>query len=271
MRWRLLLALAVVVTAGCGSLVGADERPDAATDTLTPAPIPEVTPTPERWGVAPGLTGNSVADLDALVAAHRAATANRSYVWRERRGSTTGPNGSVPLFNRTVAQIESQSVYHVRAGDERVRLRSGTTTVADYSEYADGTDRFVRYRHVGRRDYERERRHPIDPNGHPHIGLSAAGAIERYLDVESAAVAAVTVDDRRHYEVVAHNWSRADDDRVSGYAVTAVVSPAGFVRSLDVSYTVHAAGQSRRVRYAFAYERVGETTVDPPEWYAEEN
>ncbi|MFC7141623.1 hypothetical protein ACFQMA_17515 [Halosimplex aquaticum] len=270
MRWRLLVALAVVVTAGCGSLFGGDERADPATDTLTPAPVPEVTPTPEQWPVAPGVTANAVADADALVAAHRAATANRSYVWRERRGTTTHPNESVPLFDRTVARVESQTVYHVWTGQERVRLRTGLTSVADYSEYADGTERIVRYRYVGRSDFERQRRHPVDATAHRHIGLSAASAIERYLDVESATVAAVSVDGRRHYEVVGRNWSRPDDDRVTDYTVVAVVSPEGFVRSLDASYTVRSVGEPRRVRYTFAYEKVGETTVDPPEWDAEE-
>ncbi|WP_123536420.1 hypothetical protein [Halosimplex salinum] len=267
MRWRLLVALAVVLTAGCGSLFGAGQQSFDATDTLTPAPVPEVTPTPERWGIAPGLTGDAVADIDALVAAHRAATTDRSYVWRERHGSTTRPNGSVPLFDRTVARVELQSVYRVWSGDERVRLRSGLTNVANYSEYADGTERIVRYRYVGRTDYEHYRVHPIDAVAHRHIGLGATDAIERYLAVGNATVAAVSVDDRRHYEVVGRDWDRPASDRVSDYTVVAVVSPEGFVRSLDVSYTVRSVGPPRRVRYSFAYERVGETTVDPPAWF----
>ncbi|WP_436925897.1 hypothetical protein [Halosimplex amylolyticum] len=270
MRWRLLVALAVVLTAGCGSLFG-QQSPGPATDTLTPAPVPEVTPTPERWGIAPGLSGNSVADVDALVTAHRAATAGRSYVWRERRGTTTRSNGTVPLFDRTVAKVESATVYRVWTGDERVRLRTGLTNVANYTEYADGTDRIVRYRYVGWRDFEHQRRHPIDATAHRHIGVSATQAIERYLAVESARVAAVGVDDRRHYEIVGRNWTRPVGDRVTNYTVTAVVSTDGFVRSLDVSYTVHSLGHPRRVRYAFAYERVGNTTVDPPVWDTEEN
>ncbi|WP_459194344.1 hypothetical protein [Halosimplex sp. J119] len=273
MQWRLLVALAVVVTtAGCGSLFGANGQSSGpATDTLTPAPVPEVTPTPERWPVAPGLTGSGIADVDALVAAHRAATTNRSYVWRERRGSTTRQNGSVPLFDRTVAHVESSSVYRVWSGEQTILLRSGTASVANYSEYADGTELFVHYRYVGRNDSELQRRHAIHANAHQRIGLRATDAIENYLDVESATVAAVSVDGRRQYEVVGRNRTTPAGDRRTNYTVVAVVSPEGFVRSLDATYTTRSAGEPRRVRYAFTYENVGETTVDPPAWYDGEN
>jgi hypothetical protein len=260
MRWRLLVAVAVVLTAGCGSLAGGS----SGTDTLTPVPVPETTPTPDQWPVAPGLTGDAVADRGALVAAHRAATADRSYVWRERRGSTAG-NGSVPLFDRAVATVESDSKYHVRVADDRVRLDTVLTNVAEYAEYADGAERVVRYRHVGQSASQYRRRSPVDASRNRQIGLRAGDAIDRYLAVERATVAAVSVDDRRHYEVVGRDWTRGDD-RVIDYVAVALVSPEGFVRSLDVSYTVRSVSQPRRVRYSFTYEGINETTVDPPDW-----
>lgn len=141
MRWRVLVALAVVLTAGCGSLFAAgDETDGSATDSLTPAPVPEVTPTPERCGIAPGLT-----------------------------------------------------------------------------------------------------------------------------------VSTVRLDGRPHYLVVGRNWPDFTGETVHNGTVTAVVSPEGFVRSLEAVYTVRSVGQPRRVRYGFTYEQVDNTTVEAPDWYDGEN
>ena len=268
MRWRVLVALAVVLTAGCGSLFAAsDDTGTAATDTLTPAPVPAETPTPERWDLAPGLTSTGVVDLEALVAAHRAATANRSYVWREFRGTSAHVNGSIPIQDRTVAEVESRSRYHLRSGDQRVRLRSGLTNVANYSEYADGTVRTIRFRFVGRTSYERRHTHPTDPNDHRLVGASATSAIRQYLALSNVTVSAVRLDDRPYYLVVGRNWPAFTGETVHNGTITAIVSPDGFVRSLEAVYTVRSVGQPRRVRYGFTYEQVDNTTVEPPDWY----
>jgi len=267
MRWRLLVVLAVVVIAGCSSLFATGEADDTATDTLTPAPVPEVTPTPEQWPVAPGVSGDGVDNVTALVAAHRAATANQSYVWRERRGVTTDQNGTVPVVDQTVARVESGSTYYFWTVDERIRLQSGLRTVANYSEYVDGTVQANRYKFAGGPTYERQQFDPASPSEHRHVGLSATSAIRQYLDVENATVSAVRIDGRRHYRIVAGDWPGFATESVSDGTITAVVSPDGFVRSLEAAYSIYSADESRHVRYAFTYERVGNTTVDPPDWY----
>ena len=268
MRWHLLLVLAVVVTAGCNSLFAAgDDASDAATETLTPAPVPEVTLTPERWEIAPGVSSDGVDNVTALVAAHRAATANQSYVWRERRGATTDLNRTVPVADQTVARVESGSTYYFWTVDERIRLQSGLRTVANYSEYVDGAVQENRYQFAGGPTYRRQQFDPAPPSEHRHIGLSATSAIRQYFDVENTTVSAVRIDGRRHYRIVAGDWPGFAAESVSNGTVTAVVSPDGFVRSLEAAYTIYSADQSRRVRYAFTYERVGNTTVDPPDWF----
>ena len=65
MRWRTLAVVALLVCAGCSSLVDGGEEP-ADPATMTPAPVPATTPTPERWPVTPGLSARGVVDVDAL-------------------------------------------------------------------------------------------------------------------------------------------------------------------------------------------------------------
>ncbi|MFB6173916.1 MAG: hypothetical protein ABEI39_04660 [Halobacteriales archaeon] len=267
MRWRSLFVVVAVLTAGCGSLVGADDPGrDRPTETLTPAPVPEVTPTPERWPVAPGVTGAGVADLDTLVAAHTGAAANTSYVWRERRGTTADPNATIPLFDRSVAEVASPSRYYVWTSEERVRLRSGLRHVANYSEFTGDGVRTIRYRLVGQSDYEYQRRHPVSASSNTFVGGAVSAALRRYLAVERATVSRTRVDGDTHYLVVGRNWTRFAGGEVTDYTVRALVSEDGFVRRLSATYTVQSVGQPRCVRYSFAYDRVGNTTVDPPGW-----
>ena len=87
-----MLICLLVVLAGCNGVFGGDSEP---TETLTPAAVPtdEPTPTPVPQ-LAPGVTGNGIKDVNALVAAHGSFLRNRSYT---RRSNATGlaQNGSV--------------------------------------------------------------------------------------------------------------------------------------------------------------------------------
>lgn len=266
MDGRVLLVAALALTAGCGSLVAGDETPTAG-ETVTPAPVPTVTETPERWGIAPGLAGGGVADVDALVRAHLAATANRSYVWREYRGFGSADAETVRTSTVTVARVESSSVYTLRTGRWQVRIEGELSNVANYSEYADGTVRRARYRLLGRSEPTARALPPTSARSHPYVGGAATTAIRRYLDVDNATVSEILVDGDRHYRVVSHPEAVRVPGETRNATVTAVVSPDGFVRSLEVSYLATSAGTPRRVTYGFAYELVDETNVDPPDWY----
>ena len=272
MRWALLAVAALVVLAGCSSLFAAGEERRGESGgldgTLTPAPVPEVTvtPTPERWPVAPGLSRTGVADVEVLVAAHRAALANRSYTVTQWRGSASPPNETVELFRVSEAAVESSRRYVAWTSRTRVRIGNGLTNVADYREFVTGQVRRLRYLVDGHVDPIYVRRHAVDARFNPYVGDPAVAAIRRHLPVANATVARTRVDGRRYFEVVGgRDDSRTENRR--DYTVRALVSPAGFVRSLNVTY-VETGVYPLRVRYRLAYTGVGETTVDPPAWTA---
>jgi len=282
MRYLWLLVPVLVALAGCGAVLGTDTV--ATQETLTPAPVPETAgtaTTPEREFLAPGLTRTGVTDVDALVAAHRRVTANRSFVWVERRGRVFGDSGdiataSVAVRNRTVAHVESPTVYRVWTRQNSVRLGSESVGVASYSAYADGQTRHVRYTldarasdgDIGASGTEDRYRtlDAVSVHESDHVGGAATGGIRNFLAVENATVSVTRVDGRTYYRVRSRQPPLASSGQIRNYTVTATVSPDGFVRSLDVSF-VWATAPPRKVRYAFAYGDVDETTVDPPAWY----
>lgn len=267
MRWHLIALVAVVLTAGCGSLFAAgDEAGPTGTDTLTPAPVPQVTATPQQWALAPGLTAEGVADADVLAAAHREAVTDRSYVFRVRRGFGVPVNGTVPTNHSTVARVESPRKYRVWTHEEEIRLQTGLTELDNYTVYADGTDSAVRSRLPGQPPTVREQSAVTPAVEHRHVGVRATDAVRQFLSVENATVTPVTFDGRRHYLVTGGDYSGFAAGALDDENVTALVSREGFVRSLGVSYSVRRMGDPRSVRYTFTYERVGNTTVDPPEW-----
>jgi hypothetical protein len=277
MGWRWLLVCALVALAGCGAVFGTDTV--ATSETLTPAPVPETagTATPDNESIAPGLTRTGVTDVDALVAAHRTATADRSFVWVERRGRVFGESrvsatAPVALRNRTVARVESPTVYRVRTRRNTVRLGPESVDVASYSAYADGRDRHVQYTPgdggAGGRPAERYRTlDAVSVHESEHVGGAATSAIRNFLSVENATVSATRVGGRTRYLIRSHQPPLAGSRQIRNYTVTATVSPDGFVRSLDVSFVWVTSALPRKVRYAFAFEDVDETTVDPPAWY----
>ncbi len=129
--WRALLVAALAVLGGCAG-VGTQE----ATETLTPAPVPEpATPVsvPQRGGAV---------DVDAVIEGHAAVLAERSFHRRvERDGATV------------------QDVWVDRdAGVVRLRYRSGAETtdivVTEDTEYryvtdGSGAPGYAEYRHGG--------------------------------------------------------------------------------------------------------------------------
>jgi len=276
MHWRLLAIGALVVLAGCGSFVGTDggdggvDPTDGGPDAMTPAPVPEVTPTPDPWPVAPGLSGRGVADVDVLVTAHLRAIRNASYEFTEWRGSANPPNATAVTYPQTRATVAGNSRYLVWTSNEVIRLRGTITHVANYTEYVDPDARRVRYRLTGQSESIFAEQYVVAAAYNDLVGRSATVAILRYLTVENTDVARTTVDGQRYYAVTGFERNPAAGSR-RNLSVRALVSPEGFVRSLNVSYVTQGVGEPRRFRYRFAYEGVGETTLDPPPWVADWN
>ena len=273
-----LAVVALVVLAGCGSFAagsgdsgggngaGGDGAsgggaPGNANGIITAAPVPETTPTPDPWPVAPGVSANGVVNVDALVAAHLRAVRGQSYVWREWRG--TSPNETVALALRQRARVEGEGTYthwSVRTVGSRVPME------ANYSQYVvDGAG----YAEVPSYGLNRTVRRPVQATGATErIGTRAAVAIRLYLNRSPArtTVSRTSFEGRRYYRVVSEGGPVVAVGTPSNVTVSALVSAEGFVRSLSVRYRRDEFDGTAWVRYEFAYEGVGETTVDPPDW-----
>ncbi|MFB6074834.1 MAG: hypothetical protein ABEJ89_07465 [Haloarculaceae archaeon] len=245
---RRALAVALLVAlAGCNAFGGGSGD---ATPTVTPAPVPDPTPT-ERPGAAavPGLSEAGVVDVDALAAAHRAALANRTYVRTvERR------NGNRTM--RSTLRVADQRTYAYEA--------SAPSLVANTSAYADGETLYTRH---SRRDqvYPRyERTGTVAPAVERYAG-AMLGPVRRYFPARDAQVAAISVRNRRHYEVIGHTPPAGAAPGVENYTVRAVIERTGLVRSLFVSYDLVRDGRSRsvlvRIHYVFR-----PVTIERPAW-----
>lgn len=267
MRWRPLAVALLLVLAGCGA-----GSPSGSEETVTPADIPSVTPGNEqqRGDVVPGVTGGEVTDVDLLASAHLSAIQNRSYTWRERRSLDLDPgNGSGVVKYRQLARVESSYVYFLWSKRERVRIGPYLRHLANYTEYADGERRHLRYRYPASSDREYDRASRVKAAEHRYIGREAGESIRRYLDVEQARIEETTVDGERHYRLVGRTADLPGVESLENYNATAVIAPDGFVRSLEVSYRTTELNETREVTYTFEYDRVGETTVEEPDWTSE--
>lgn len=296
MRWRVLAVATLFVLAGCGSVfAGSDASGDAGDEeAFTPAPVPEVTPTPERWPVAPGLSGAGVVDVDVLVRNHLDAIEGQSYVWREWQGIERAPrdrpgaddagasgdetvtddaaaatdtarNRTGPSLVRRV-RVAGENRYVYWAESELVYLDGGTWYRYNYTEYVlDG----VGYTRLPSADPDLDG--PVRfraATATERAGSMAGWAVGQYLDRSPArtSVARTRHDDRLFYRVEARGVDLTGVAGDGNFTVTALVSPDGFVRSLTVRHPPTARDPDGWVRYRFRYDRVGDTRVDLPRW-----
>jgi hypothetical protein len=241
---RVAVIVLITLLAGCGSILGTPE----ATETVTPAAVPEVseTPTAGEGPLPPGLTGGGVRDSAALATAHLDAVRGRSYTWRSQR-----------LFGAT----QNDRTLRVAAPRRYSYRQTSPGAEANTTEFADGEVVYTRYY----RFVERLRRAPA-PNATDQYGPMAAGAIERYLAVESATVAETLVDGDRYYRVRASTDRYRPIDAAVNYSVTALIAPDGFVRSLHATYEIDGENRTVAVEHRFRYTDIGTTTVTEPQW-----
>ncbi|MBX0296086.1 hypothetical protein [Haloarcula nitratireducens] len=263
-----VLLAGCLVTAGCTGLVGS---PDATTETLTPAPVPEEPPA----RVAPGLTEAGVSDSDALTRAHVARLANVSYTLRHTRTVRTG-DGDVRLRQTTVFRTGAN--YR-----EYVARRTVTGTNVPETElrtrWADG--RAIQLTTVNgttRREIVADGRGigapPLPPREalffEPTYNSRLTGlfdganvtdvspAREEVRQTYGAPVYRLRADgatDRSQFPV-------APAERIGDIGFTAVVGPEGLVYDYGVQYTVVRNGTTLRVTESLRYGELGTTTPE---------
>lgn len=267
MRLRVLGALVLVVaTAGCGALVGGG----SSADTLTPAPVPTLAPTPDdpRVGVAPGVSTRGVTNPDYLAARHVAIASEMRYVlnvsYHEDRRLADVP-ATVDRRQRIV--VENATTYRRDANTLQRRVGGSYQFLYGYSEYANGRAKYVSW--LGDNDTHRVFRRYDDPaRSRPDYASTVASFVREFLDVETATVSRYDVagSDRQYYLVVGHRTNLSTVSDLENFTARAVIREDGFVRRLNVTYDAMDRGSVVSTHYTVRYREIGTATVSQPAW-----
>lgn len=264
MGWRFLGTVGLVVlavTAGCGSLTDNSVE----TTTVTPAPVPTPSPSPQEPGgsLAPGLDASGVTDPGSLAQSHAEITDGTSYQM-ERMRSVVHRFGNTTAESTEVRRLtyENASRYHLAADPYETLVDGQVRSLHDFEAYVDGD---VVYR-TWRTDDGRTVRENASVSERPDEADLVDVAIRRYLRLENETVSRIDVGDGTHYEVVGTRTTLPRYGDLEAYHARAVVRSDGFVRSLNVTFTVRRNDDQIDVRDDVTYRQVGNVTVTEPAW-----
>ncbi|WP_436906884.1 DUF7537 family lipoprotein [Halosimplex marinum] len=263
----LLAATALlVVLAGCSVFAGGGEPTPA--ETVTPAPVPDSasTDTPpaatprERLAAFPAVSADGEVNASGLYAAHVAHLSAHSYTlsWERR---TAGGSGAITReYDRRIA-VGADGTFLIRNED------GGTNLTLTYG------DRKSAYQRV------------VSPSGtavSPATMRLTGPAGQRYAEAVSFevlmfvetgydSVDVVTRGGRPYARIVSDHVPPAIPETYSAYAVhdfraTLWVAPEGYVRAVHYEFVLRNVDERIAVEWRYTYDRVGETTVERPEW-----
>jgi hypothetical protein len=245
---------------GTSVRVADGERESSAPTASASTPDDSTVSTPEY---PPGVIDGYL-DVWSLSRAHAAAVEGRSYQLVIRH------SGSEALdADHRWSSAWQRAV--VGSGETWLYSTIGYTAAnasrhVQYTEYADGE--FV-YRRTGTAagpEFDRQRPR-IDAADGPHTDR-ARRYLLRYLRTTEVNVDRPSWDPDRTRLIATGRPIGVDGD-VSNYTATAFVSPAGFVSTLTVEYTLDTGGEARTVRFRMQYVAVDRAQVRPPGWYDE--
>ena len=259
-RTLAVVAALAVAMAGCSAVAPTDDG-DRPSTTVTPAPVPSdtATATPDP-SLPPGVYANGSVSPGALGLAHAEALRGESFTWRveyERRGRDDG------------AVVDSVSKRMRVATNGSYLLRTDRSTGERQTVYAGETGTYLRsvFENVST---ERELDYEFDHRRH----LLTPQSLYRYLPSDSATVTRVRRGDRLFYRVHVTTPPLGVSERhpkqtVENYSATAYLTPEGLVRTLVVRYDYRLRDEEVSLSLRTEYRRVGETTVERPDWATE--
>jgi len=264
MRARALAVVALVCLAGCSGLFGDPAETDR--ETLTPAPVPTDDTETETRPLPPGVGGGGELRLDALVAAHRTALTDRSYVWYERRATARADRGPADPRPIRSAHVAAEGCYRFWAESYTVRFGMETRVAYNYTEYVNGGVGHTRLQTFRTDEWEHYRL-PA-PSASSRIGTVTGRAIRTYLRLpaENVTVSLGRSDGQRRYVIEGEGTAPPGIGGASNYSFAAVVDDGGLVRSLSARYRAAGVDGPRLVNYEFSLDRFGNVSVDAPSW-----
>ena len=256
-----VLVVCLVAASGCSALGGSDTEDF---ETVTPVPVTTVdstpTPTPATAGsFPPGVSANGTVDVDRLVAAHESTLANGTYRWEftYRVGGDGGNYSS--NFTRTA-----------RVGSDWLLVEQTSPGLSpNQSLFVTNETGYLRSVSRQRTQFDTLQQ----PRDHRSLAFSGA-LMKRFLTGVTADVSTVEVDGQTYYRLYASDARvppelRQEPVTIRNYAVTAYVTPDGFVRSLTVQYERIDSRERDFVTARYHYTDLDEETVERPDWVSD--
>lgn len=254
--------LALVVLAGCGGAVA--PAPDGTpTRTVTPAPVPGDTGTPERpTELAPGLSAGGVFDPVRLADAH-ATTLSRTSFTAVREERRRYANGTLRSGYRSVVRVSARGDrFHYELNQTDVR--GGRGSEQRLARYSDGSVVHVATTREGETTYSvvGGPDAPADPSTVlPGNATARFGVLRLFGSLRFDVLDSRTVDGRTVYRVGVENGSRTLGG-LRNVTMNATIREDGLVTAYRLSYDV----DDLRVAVVVEFRRVGETRITPPGW-----
>ncbi|AUV82793.1 hypothetical protein C2R22_15050 [Salinigranum rubrum] len=229
---------------------------DAAEDTTALPATSAATPEPRT--VLPGLTAAGIDDTAVLARGHAAALENRSFTmhvtYTERIGNETVGTA------REVVRVENETVYRSR-GTQSGTFESDLVPVIDRDLYADGEGRYLQQGDGALRVGD------ADDPGTGQVVERSQALVTWYLSGDrSTLVDRVQRSNRVSYRITVVGTT---DRRFEDYRATGLVSDEGLVVRVDATYRLP--DSDRVATVSLRHERVGETTVERPDWMPPRN
>lgn len=270
-RWlAVVLVGCCLLSAGCTGLFGSEA---AATETVTPAPVPTADPTTGSEQLAPGIVGDRVVDPTALGRAHVRRLSNTSYQVRHSR--TVMHDGGLHERTRTRASVAAnyrsyaatRTVTGQNVTDRRIETtwRDGRALQRTTVNGSTATEVVADSRGIG---------------GPPQPPRAALFFEPTFNDRLIALFSATNISSVRPGDTVIKQLYGASLYRVKGYGATdgtavatrpadrvsnvsfsATVTPGGVVRSYALQYTVSHGPESYHVTEVLRYSDLGTTEV----------
>ncbi|MFB6075464.1 MAG: hypothetical protein ABEJ89_10670 [Haloarculaceae archaeon] len=248
-RALVLLVAALALLSGCGGFGGSGDA--GPTPTVTPVPPPEPTAP-----IVPGVYDDAV-NGTAVVAAHHAALANRSFTLR--RTLETRADGAVRY--RQVADFRVGAGGVPLAASQNFSFRSGG--VATYAIWYDGNRTAIRQRAVDGTvtldSYAGPP--PVDPTGRDLLSsLFASFEVYDVTPVEGGARLGGAV---TRPAAIPQPSSVGSLHNVT---MTALVDERGVVERVAIGYDTTYRDTPIHVRFTMRVSRIGSTSVATPGW-----
>ncbi|MEF8784484.1 MAG: hypothetical protein V5A45_01030 [Haloarculaceae archaeon] len=285
LAWILVVAVVIVFVVGLLASSGWLPNTGGTDSQVTASDPPAATATPAAetaWSheprlvdastvdsaqLPPGVNSDGIDDIDALSSAHSRAIGNQSYTMSIDRYQPEIWAQEVIDIHRDIDVEVSSGTYLLNAAE-----RANGETIPMGTLYYDGTNTYLAQEGFSGVSYRRVPPTELRQRYPPPPSELTERLVSTRLSTPTTEVQGVLREggDRLYLLTGSGQPEWQDIGDVQRYNVSALVTEAGLVRDVSLSYTIRDGDRLVDVRREVTYDEVGETTVDPPGWYHEQ-